>query len=422
MRFPPPAGTLPLGIRPAEKPDRARRANTLQNRLAPKLLLSAVSLALALGAAEAVLRARNPRHLRTEWTRKPIPFRQSHPVYGHGLKPGSGGINEEKREFRVAYRINSLGLRDREYPPDPPAGAVRLLFMGDSFTEGFGVELDDTFVKGIERRLNASPPRPGGRYEAVNMGVASFSPLLEYLFLRELLPRLRGHLLLLSLDPTDFSDDFHYQTGATWGPDGEPLRVNHDGLQPNYFSHSRHFLEALPGPPWRDIRLVRYLVHQWIRRTHGRWVAGRLGRIEYDHHGWTRPGNPHMGDWERQLDRTFGHILRIQALARRAGMGFAVAGYPHGHMVHPQAWCAGRERGHYECGKTYASPLFPRLLQRCAEAALACWDLTEEFRRPDATALYHDRDGHFTVKGNDVMAAALERRLRPLLAALPERP
>lgn len=391
-------------------------------RLAPKLLLAAVSLALALGAAEGLLRYRDPRYLKAEWAPKPVPFRRSHPIYGHGLAPGASGVNEGKGEFRVGYRVSSLGLRDREYPPDPPSGAVRLLVLGDSFAEGFGVELEDAFVKRLERRLNASPPRPGARYEAVNMGVASFSPLLEYLFLKDLLPRLRGHFVLLSLDPTDFADDFHYQQGAAWGEGGEPLRVRHDGLLPNYFSRTRQFLEALPGPPWRDIRVLRYLLYHAARLSHGRWAEARLGRIEYDHHGWTRPGNPRQGPWEAQLDRTFGHILRIRDLARRAGMGFALAAHPHGHMAHPQAWCAGRRHLYYECGRIYPAPLYSRLMRLCAEKGLACWDLTGEFRRPDAPSLFYGFDGHFTPTGNEVMAGALERRLRPLLASLPERP
>ncbi|MEK6710096.1 MAG: hypothetical protein AABZ64_05915, partial [Nitrospinota bacterium] len=382
------------------------------NRLAPKILLSLASLALALGAAEGVLRYKNPRSLRAEWVRKTIPYRQSHPVHGHGLVPGASGANEEKGEFRVSYRINSLGLRDREFRPEPPAGTVRLLVLGDSFAEGFGVELGDAFVKVLERRLNDSPPRAGARYETVNLGVAGFSPLLEYLFLKEQLPRLRGHFVLLSLDVTDFADDFHYQQGAAWGPGGEPLRVNHAHLPPNHFSHTRQFLEALPGPPLGNLYAFRYLLYHAVRFTHGRWAEARLGRIEYDHHGWTRPGNPHQGEWEEQLGRSIGHILRIRDLAREAGMGFALATHPHGHMVHPQAWCAGRRHLRYNCGMTYPSPLIAPLLRLCAEKGLACWDLAEEFRRPDAPSLFFDFDGHFTPKGNGVMAGALERRLR----------
>ena len=392
------------------------------SRLAPKLLLSFASLALVLGAAEGVLRHRNPRYIRTEWARKPVPYRQSHPVYGHGLVPGAAGFNEEKGEYRVGYRISPIGLRDREFPLQPPAGTARLLVLGDSFTEGYAVEAEQAFVKVLERRLNAAPPRPGARYETVNMGVASFSPILEYLFLKTRLPLLRGDFVLLILDPTDFSDDYHYQRGAAWGPGGEPIRVSHDGLLPNYFSHTRQFIEALPAPPLRDVYVLRYLIYHAVRLNHGRWAEARFGRIEYDRLGWTRPANPHAAAWERQLERTFGHILRIRNLARSEGMGFALATYPHAHMIHPQAWCKGRRRLYYECGKTYAAPLVSPLLRMCREKDVTCWDLAGDFRRPDIPSLFFEFDGHFTPKGNEVMAGALERRLGPLLAPMPVRP
>ena len=379
------------------------------------LLLLIIGLSAAVGAGELILRYRDPRYLRVHRARKLSPYRQRHPVYGHGLRPGATGVSVSKGEFRVSYRINSLGMRDREYPAEKPAEVFRLLIEGDSMTEGFSVELEDSFVKRLERRLNASPPRRVLRYEAANMGVASFSPLLQYIFLRETLPKLPGDFIVLSLDPTDFANDHFYAKGAEWARDGAPLRVNHTGLLPNYLSYGRHFLETLPEGFLRRSRVVRFFVWHYIRRVHTGWVQNRLGKIAYDHYGWTRPDRRPGDEWDVQLDRTFGYILRIRDLARRAGMGFALITYSHGFMVHPQAWCAGRQRSYYECGKVYGRSLFDSLMEKCRKAGLACWDLSPAFERPDAPKLFFNVDVHMTKAGNRVMAEELEKRLRPLL-------
>ena len=50
-------------------------------------------------------------------------------------------------------RINSRGLRDREYPYAKPAGRKRCLLLGDSYVFGWGVEANETAAKVMEARL-----------------------------------------------------------------------------------------------------------------------------------------------------------------------------------------------------------------------------------------------------------------------------
>lgn len=79
--------------------------------------------------------------------------------------------------WAVACRYNSLGFRDEELAPKPP-GVRRVLVLGDSFTEGQGVEERDTLVRVLERLLNESQP---GRFEVRNCGrrASDFPALYE---------------------------------------------------------------------------------------------------------------------------------------------------------------------------------------------------------------------------------------------------
>lgn len=70
---------------------------------------------------------------------------------------------------------NSLGLREREYAAEKPGGVTRVIFLGDSFTMGWGVAFEDLYSKRLEQLLNAG----GGAYEVVNMGTGNYNTVME---------------------------------------------------------------------------------------------------------------------------------------------------------------------------------------------------------------------------------------------------
>jgi lysophospholipase L1-like esterase len=69
--------------------------------------------------------------------------------------------------------INSKGLRDYEYEYALRPGVTRILALGDSVTFGWGVRLEDTYPKVLERLLNGGEQR--GRYEVLNCGVGNYT-------------------------------------------------------------------------------------------------------------------------------------------------------------------------------------------------------------------------------------------------------
>ena len=72
-------------------------------------------------------------------------------------------------EFDVEYRINSRGLRDSENDPSEARGK-RLVLLGDSFAEGWGVEIGQAVSEQLEERLSSGGV-PG---EVFNFGVAGY--------------------------------------------------------------------------------------------------------------------------------------------------------------------------------------------------------------------------------------------------------
>jgi hypothetical protein len=103
-------------------------------------------------------------------------LRKPDPIFHHALTPLFDGVD---RWGELPYRVftNSLGLKDataREVPAK--SDARRILLIGDSFTEGIGLEFQNTFAGMLYRAGQERTPK----IEFLNAGVVSYSPTLYY--------------------------------------------------------------------------------------------------------------------------------------------------------------------------------------------------------------------------------------------------
>ena len=92
-------------------------------------------------------------------------------------------ISETGREFDVGVSINSYGLRDNEITYSELHNKTIIGAIGDSFTYGFGVELEESFHQVLEKLLI----KDGKNVRVINMGRAdgSNSQDIEYLYLKQ---------------------------------------------------------------------------------------------------------------------------------------------------------------------------------------------------------------------------------------------
>lgn len=84
----------------------------------------------------------------------------------HRLAPRRYEAVAARAPWAVEFAYNSRRFRNPEVGPRRP-GVVRVVVLGDSFTEGQGVREGDTYARVLEARLNASDP---GRWEVLNCG------------------------------------------------------------------------------------------------------------------------------------------------------------------------------------------------------------------------------------------------------------
>jgi hypothetical protein len=132
---------------------------------------------------------------------------------GYWLRPNQDAFTLDK-----PVHVNSLGLRDHEYPSEVPLGTRRTVALGDSQTFGNGLELKDTWPKQLERTLNnCNPETP---WEVVNAGLPGSNTAHQEMALNHLLKSLRFDSVVLGFYVNDLSGGlgppFPLDSHSTW--------------------------------------------------------------------------------------------------------------------------------------------------------------------------------------------------------------
>lgn len=136
-------------------------------------------------------------------------------IFGSPLSTHGQAIGE-KAEGELQYRLmanldreyagarvvtNSLGLRDFR-PPHRSADKQQILILGDSFTFGYGLPLEESYPYVLEQYLNEQ--QGGTAYEVINAGVPGYDTVDELELLKRILPEYSPKWIIVGLHPGDF--------------------------------------------------------------------------------------------------------------------------------------------------------------------------------------------------------------------------
>ncbi len=374
-------------------------------------MLVLLTVLLVLVVAELVLRAVVRRAAAAGSHR----YLTADPVLHHRGRPGLSTT-----VAGTPFSTNSLGLRDREYASPKPPGTFRILMLGDSYTEGGGLRVEQTIAKRSEAMLNA---RGCGAVDVVNAGTASYSPILEYLRLERLGPVLQPDLVVLNFDMTDVHDDVVRTATAVLDARGLPLAVPGDPI--------RETALLLPPPPrWLGPLgrpLNRLALYQAFRKSRAGQrllggvkmtpealdAYGLVGDLEHDPMAITRDGD--LSGLARGWALTERYLLGIHDLARARGARFVLVIYPHPHQVSAEESPEGRRQLGAGPGLFTSEAPFQRLEALGRRAGFPVVNLVPVFRARRAEGpLFRPTDVHHTPAGAAVFADGLVAGLRAL--------
>lgn len=148
-------------------------------------LLVCASVGLALGLA-----------LGVDWSAGRL---MTDPVLTAGLLfPPNVSAYYEASEYTFTAEINNIGIRDNDTTLKKKH-AVRVLAIGDSYTYGWGVPIEDAWVKVLEKNLRDR----GHDVEVLNLGAPGFHPANYADTAERAIPLLDPDLVIIGLLPSD---------------------------------------------------------------------------------------------------------------------------------------------------------------------------------------------------------------------------
>jgi hypothetical protein len=318
-------------------------------------------------------------------------------------------------EHAVAVRTNSLGFRDRDYPPK--ASSFRILGLGDSFTFGFGVEEGETFLAIVEERLREEA------VEVINAGLVGGGPESAARLLEVEGPRLEPDLVVVGfyagndlLDALLGTDAVEVREGSLFWRPGERERWE-SAVEPGRLVRTSRPPSALDR--WKTLLRTRSHLYRLTSRL---YATGR-GRSEdagcapvslFQEEAFCVRRYP--AELEDGWRAATAALERIKAWCDRKGAALALVVIPFRGQVEEDAW-----RAFLACHRVEADD-FDRekpqgLVKGWAEAAgVPLLDLLPALRAAarEPGDLYYRGDPHWTPRAHAIAA-------REILAALRER-
>jgi lysophospholipase L1-like esterase len=344
-------------------------------RFGRNALLALGSVLFALGMLEAGLRLID------------LPIEIHNPL--NGFHQGDSGLGwagkpDIRRRFRrldfdVMVEHGPDGFR-RGDPTPPPDAARRILFLGDSFTWGWGVGQGEVLTDLLQRALGPS-------VAVVNRGVNAYGTGQEYLLLRRELARARYDLVVLLFFQNDVPENLH-----------------HGSYRP-YFELVGDRLEARNQPtPLRRENAIKLFFKEHSQAfsflnvqgalLKARWKERRRRTIGIDEdEGEELPAEV----LQRGLALTRRLLLEMGSLARQAGGRFVLAYVPAPEDLPgrpPEPWGVEVRQA---------------IAEFCAKNGIPLVDLTDGFRQAAKRGehLNYPRDGHWTAAGHRLASELL---------------
>lgn len=162
-------------------------------------------------------------------------------------------------EFKIMYRANNLGFRDNsDYLLQKKH--IRIITIGDSFTEGVGASNDSLWQKHLAGNLIQQLQ---DTIEVWNCGTAGADPCYSYVLLRDKLFQYKPDLVILTVNDSDV-DDITFRGGLERFLENCNVQFNEKPLLENIYQYCyvlRYPIRSICGfdfiPSWDRIEHLK---------------------------------------------------------------------------------------------------------------------------------------------------------------------
>lgn len=348
--------------------------------LAINLLISTIAILFMIATLEIGIRILFPNHP------QPDRFRLS-PLLGWEWTPGYQAV-EHFKGVDYQMTINDQGLRNEPVTVPKPAGTYRIIALGDSVTEGPGVELEETFAKILESLL-AQEQSDGRMIEVIDAGTGDYGTEQELIWLRE-----RG----LSYQPDLVLLNFYLNDSRSFIPP-TPFTATYNNFLTThsaFYTFSRALVRqrlVAQNQATADFRF-RFLPawEQGAWRTDSAALTQLIQAADQD---WG------LAWYDEELLRIENLISQMQQLAAANNFALHLVIFPVNVQVETRV----------ETPLDLTSPQY-ELLHFSQEQEWPVVDLLPTLRAHNTEVLYYDQ-AHLTPLGHQIAAEAIRQSLHP---------
>lgn len=278
-------------------------------------------------------------------------YRIKSPVYHHDMAKNVSVSNSVWGYLTYPICTNSLGFKDRAVRDVPlKSDKHRIVFIGDSFTEGAGFSYDDTFAGLIDRELSKQG------VEVFNAAVGSYSPIIYWKKIDYLINKagFKFDELVVFLDISDIQDE---ALSYALDESGNVVQVR-DLFVENKMADMRKDEEASPAGSIvknaksfvKNNSILIYYLTKKLTGINYRNNVSLNSRISF----WTVDKNLYDEYGEKGLRQCALHMDKLHALLKSRGIKLTVAVYPWpGQVLYDRTdsiqvsywkkWCAQRD-------------------------------------------------------------------------------
>jgi lysophospholipase L1-like esterase len=270
------------------------------------------------------------------------------------------------------YIINAFGFRDKKYRLRK-TNRMRILFVGDSVTYGWGISLDETYHKRLEKLLNDK----GYDVDVMGMGIPGYNIVQEYHLIKDRALEFNPDILVLQIVPNDFERTVKIQTFR----EGKKLTLlpYHDLAIPFVIKKTK-------------------LTSFFMQNSHFfKFINLRLSTLKIKQNQDFAPKDTFMLGEEK----SFRHLGKINKLLKKNSIQFAVAVFPFQNRKKIYAFASLHEKIH----------------KKLEELQVPFIDLYEELNASPKDDLWIERL-HPSAKGHEIASVVLLKFLMPILENL----
>lgn len=304
----------------------------------------------------------------------------------------------------VTIKTNKMGLRNREIVMPKPAGTTRILFVGDSYTVGWGVGQDEAFPQVTERLLKEVLPNKN--IETINAGLTASGLGYDYLFLKNELKKIDADIVVVGFYLfNDIAENLYYSDWQEIDESGLPLKIDSYtsfvGADGNIYVKEIPFKYTLPvlKNSHLFLKLANWVPQEKTKQFHSKFVSTYLC--------FYKEACRDLDEEKNKAKMLFSAIKRLTA---QNGQKLLVAFIPVEFQIDRNAR-----------NKYLEAPLLPRdreypyqyFSQFFSEAGIDYLDFREQLKVRSASEgpFYYERDDHWNSAGHRVAAEAISRKL-----------